>query len=185
MPHLDGTAFAHPGVERIAMQSLRVVVPVSFAFLCAGAASAQQPNAGSRGAPVPTRPAQTVEVQPSSAEPASTHPARTSTTSTRMHETRSAAAGSTSAPSASDDESSRPSSQQTVTASGDQDQSAWRSRDWGWLGLLGLFGLLGLLRKGRYRREMYPYTPSAGDVPPHGAGVHESSADIGRRRQMS
>jgi MYXO-CTERM domain-containing protein len=102
-----------------------------------------------------------------------------------MHETRSAAAGSTtSASSGSDDEPSRP-SQQAEAASGDQDQSGWRSRDWGWFGLLGLVGLLGLLRKGRYRREMYPYTPSAGDVAPHGAGVYESSADVGRRRQMS
>jgi len=112
------------------------------------------PNAGSRGAPAPTRAVPPVAAQPSSSE-------RAPPVSRTAHRNRSAASGATAADrperaGAAAATESAPSSQGATAASAaSEDHRGWRDHDWGWLGLLGLFGLLGLVGRRRREREYY------------------------------
>jgi hypothetical protein len=128
------------------------------------------PNAGSRGAPAPTR-AAPVAAQPPAAE-------RPPTAAAARQRTRSAVSGASavdrSRGSAAAAPETAPSSRSaTAASSASEDHVGWRERDWGWFGLLGLLGLFGLL--GRRRREREYYTDEATAQEARDTRVYEPS----------
>jgi hypothetical protein len=127
------------------------------------------PNAGSRGAPAPTRPAP-IASQPSAAE-------RAPKAAPAPHRPRSAVSGATAADRSRGSAAAAPEtpSNRSATAAGSasEDHVGWRGRDWGWLGLLGLVGLFGLL--GRRRREPEYYTDEATAEEARDTRVYEPS----------
>jgi hypothetical protein len=115
----------------------------------------------------------------STAQAASGDSARRTASSTKSQsgEAQSAAAGASSA-----GKSEQTGDPAASPESGPKAPSnAWRSRDWGWLGLLGLFGLLGLLHRRRYETDTDAVVTRPVNDPARGVRVYETPDPVARR----